>query len=74
MRQSKIEGYARPLNVRQSLIHQPDDGRARWADTIWGWRTGLFTTGASVLVNTLLAQLFRPLDMLAWSIAKIRQG
>jgi ATP-binding cassette subfamily B protein len=34
--------------------------------TVWGWSRGAFTTGDVVLVNTLLAQLFRPLDMLGW--------
>ncbi len=31
-------------------------------------------TGDVVLVNTLLAQLFRPLDMLGWVYRTIRQG
>ena len=35
---------------------------------------GEFTTGDVVLVNTLLAQLFRPLDMLGWVYRTIRQG
>jgi ATP-binding cassette subfamily B protein len=34
----------------------------------------MFTTGDVVLVNTLLAQLFRPLDMLGWVYRTIRQG
>src|SRR3546814_20403092 len=42
--------------------------------TVWGWSTGRFTTGDVVLVNTLLAQLFRPLDMLGWVYRNIRQG
>jgi ATP-binding cassette subfamily B protein len=41
---------------------------------VWGWSAGLFTTGDVVLVNTLLAQLFRPLDMLGWVYRTIRQG
>ena len=44
------------------------------AYTVWGWSTGLFTTGDVVLVNTLLAQLFRPLDMLGMVYRTIRQG
>jgi ATP-binding cassette subfamily B protein len=32
--------------------------------TIWGWSKGRFSVGDVVVVNTLLAQLFRPLDML----------
>jgi ATP-binding cassette subfamily B protein len=42
--------------------------------TVWGWSRGEFTTGDVVLVNTLLAQLFRPLDMLGWVYRTIRQG
>ena len=42
--------------------------------TVWGWSRGQFTTGDVVLVNTLLAQLFRPLDMLGWVYRTIRQG
>jgi ATP-binding cassette subfamily B protein len=42
--------------------------------TVWGWSRGQFTTGDVVLVNTLLAQLFRPLDMLGWVYRMIRQG
>src|SRR5687768_10874388 len=44
------------------------------AFTVWGWSRGRFTTGDVVLVNTLLAQLFRPLDMLGWVYRNIRQG
>ena len=32
--------------------------------TVWGWSRGQFTPGDVVLVNSLLMQLFRPLDML----------
>jgi ATP-binding cassette subfamily B protein len=42
--------------------------------TVWGWSQGRFTAGDVVLVNTLLAQLFRPLDMLGWVYRTIRQG
>ena len=42
--------------------------------TVWGWSRGVFTTGDVVLVNTLLAQLFRPLDMLGMVYRNIRQG
>src|SRR3546814_12821176 len=43
-------------------------------DRVGGWSTGSFITGDVVLVNTLLAQLFRPLDMLGWVYRNIRQG
>ena len=42
--------------------------------TVWGWSEGRFTPGDVVLVNSLLMQLFRPLDMLGWVYRSIRQG
>jgi ATP-binding cassette, subfamily B, heavy metal transporter len=42
--------------------------------TVWGWTKGRFTPGDVVLVNSLLMQLFRPLDMLGWVYRSIRQG
>ena len=44
------------------------------AFTVWGWSRGTFSVGDVVLVNTLLAQLFRPLDVLGWVYRSIRQG
>jgi ATP-binding cassette, subfamily B, heavy metal transporter len=61
------------LNIGQSLITNLMMGGAM-AYTVWGWSRGAFTTGDVVLVNTLLAQLFRPLDMLGWVYRTIRQG
>jgi ATP-binding cassette subfamily B protein len=61
------------LNIGQSLITNVMMAGAM-AYTVWGWSLGLFTTGDVVLVNTLLAQLFRPLDMLGWVYRNIRQG
>src|SRR3546814_13515690 len=43
-------------------------------DRVGGWSTGSFITGDVVLVNTLLAQLIRPIDMLGWVYRNIRQG
>jgi ATP-binding cassette subfamily B protein len=42
--------------------------------TVWGWSRGRFTPGDVVLVNSLLMQLFRPLDLLGWVYRSIRQG
>jgi ABC-type transport system involved in Fe-S cluster assembly fused permease/ATPase subunit len=42
--------------------------------TVWGWSKGEFTPGDVVLVNSLLMQLFRPLDMLGWVYRSIKQG
>ncbi|HEV2747909.1 MAG TPA: ABC transporter ATP-binding protein/permease [Allosphingosinicella sp.] len=61
------------LNIGQSLITNVMMAGAM-AYTVWGWSRGDFTTGDVVLVNTLLAQLFRPLDMLGWVYRNIRQG
>ena len=40
----------------------------------WGWAQGRFSPGDVVLVSTLLAQLFRPLDLLGMVYRTIRQG
>jgi ATP-binding cassette, subfamily B, heavy metal transporter len=61
------------LNIGQSLITNLMMAGAM-AYTVWGWSRGMFTTGDVVLVNTLLAQLFRPLDMLGFVYRNIRQG
>ncbi|MDP8994294.1 MAG: ABC transporter ATP-binding protein/permease [Pseudomonadota bacterium] len=61
------------LNIGQSLITNLMMAGAM-GYTVWGWSRGWFTTGDVVLVNTLLAQLFRPLDMLGWVYRMIRQG
>src|SRR3546814_15236452 len=42
--------------------------------TVWGWAQRRFTVGDVVLVNALLAQLFRPLDMLGLVYREIKQG
>jgi ATP-binding cassette subfamily B protein len=44
------------------------------AYSVWGWSRGIFSTGDVVLVNTLLSQLFRPLDLLGMVYRTIRQG
>jgi ABC-type transport system involved in Fe-S cluster assembly fused permease/ATPase subunit len=61
------------LNIGQSLITNLMMAGAM-AYTVWGWSQGSFTTGDVVFVNTFLAQLFRPLDMLGWVYRTIRQG
>jgi ATP-binding cassette subfamily B protein len=81
--QKAVQAYARAalknetslatLNVGQSLITNLMMAGAM-GYTVWGWSKGQFTTGDVVLVNTLLAQLFRPLDMLGMVYREIRQG
>jgi len=61
------------LNIGQSLITNLMMAGAM-IFTVWGWSQGRFTPGDVVLVNTLLLQLFRPLDMLGWVYRTIRQG
>lgn len=69
----KSENSLALLNVGQSLITNLMLGGAM-AFTVWGWSKGQFTTGDVVIVNTLLNQLFRPLDMLGMVYRTIRQG
>ncbi len=61
------------LNIGQSLITNAMMAGAI-GYTVWGWSTGRFTPGDVVLVNGLLMQLFRPLDMLGWVYRSIKQG
>jgi len=61
------------LNVGQSLVTSLMVALALYI-TITGWAEGRFTIGDVVLVNTLLIQLFVPLDMLGAVYREIRQG
>lgn len=61
------------LNIGQSLITNLMLAAAM-AFTVQGWATGKFTPGDVVLINTLLIQLFRPLDMLGMVYREIKQG
>ncbi len=61
------------LNMGQSFIANLMMAGAM-GFTVWGWSQGRFTPGDVVLVNALLMQLFRPLDMLGWVYRSIRQG
>ncbi|QMW21772.1 ABCB family ABC transporter ATP-binding protein/permease [Sandaracinobacteroides saxicola] len=69
----KSENSLAWLNIGQSLITNLLMAGAM-AYSVWGWSQGRFTTGDVVLVNTLLAQLFRPLDLLGMVYRTIRQG
>ncbi len=69
----KSENSLALLNIGQALITNIMLAGAM-GFTIWGWSKGQFTTGDVVFVNTLLAQLFRPLDMLGMVYRTIRQG
>lgn len=69
----KSENSLAWLNVGQSLITNIAMAGAM-GYTVWGWSRGLYQVGDVVLVNTLLMQLFRPLDMLGMVYRMIRQG
>ncbi|MEK6638503.1 MAG: ABC transporter ATP-binding protein/permease [Pseudomonadota bacterium] len=69
----KSENSLALLNIGQSLITNLMMAGAM-GYTVWGWSKGWFTTGDVVFVNTLLAQLFRPLDMLGMVYRTVRQG
>ncbi|MBA3896282.1 MAG: ABC transporter ATP-binding protein/permease [Sphingomonadaceae bacterium] len=69
----KSENSLAWLNIGQSFVTNLMMAGAM-GFTVWGWSKGRFTTGDVVLVNTLLAQLFRPLDMLGMVYRTIRQG
>jgi ATP-binding cassette, subfamily B, heavy metal transporter len=78
-----VEAYARAavksenslawLNVGQAAITNLMMGLGM-AYIVWGWSQGRFTAGNVVFVSTLLAQLFRPLDLLGMVYRTIRQG
>ncbi|MFM9979104.1 MAG: ABCB family ABC transporter ATP-binding protein/permease [Sphingomonadaceae bacterium] len=69
----KVETSLAWLNIGQSLITNLLMFGAM-GYVVWGWSAGRFTPGEVVVVNTLLAQLFRPLDMLGMVYRTIRQG
>ena len=70
---TKSENSLAWLNVGQALITNAMLAFGM-AMVVYGWASGRFTPGDVVLVSTLLAQLFRPLDMLGWVYRTIRQG
>ena len=69
----KSENSLGLLNIGQAAIMNLMMGGAM-AFTIWGWSQGRLSIGDLVLIQTYLAQLFRPLDMLGWVYRTIRQG
>jgi ATP-binding cassette, subfamily B, heavy metal transporter len=69
----KSENSLAWLNIGQSLITNIMMAGAM-GYSVYGWAQHWFTTGDVVLVNTYLAQLFRPLDLLGMVYRMIRQG
>jgi ATP-binding cassette subfamily B protein len=70
---TKVETSLAWMNIGQSFITNLMMAGAM-AYSVWGWSVGRFTTGDVVFVNTMLAQLFRPLDFLGMVYREIRQG
>jgi ATP-binding cassette subfamily B protein len=69
----KSENSLALLNIGQALItNLMMAGAMAWS--VIGWSRGWYSVGDVVLVNTLLAQLFRPLDLLGMVYRTIRQG
>ena len=69
----KNESSLALLNIGQSLITNLLMGAAM-AWSVWGWWQGRHSVGDVVLVNALLLQFFRPLDVLGWVYRTIIQG
>jgi ATP-binding cassette, subfamily B, heavy metal transporter len=69
----KSENSLAALNIGQSLITNLLMAGAM-GFTVWGWAQGRFTPGDVVTINTMLMQLFRPLDMLGMVYRTLRQG
>ena len=61
------------LNIGQAAITNVMMGGAL-AYAVWGWSRGRFAVGDVVLIQTLLTQLFRPLDLLGIVYREIKQG
>ncbi|SEN56609.1 ATP-binding cassette, subfamily B [Sphingomonas gellani] len=70
---TKSENSLAWLNVGQALITNLMLGGGM-AFVAWRWSRGQASAGDVVFVSTLLAQLFRPLDLLGMVYRTIRQG
>ena len=70
---TKVETSLAWMNIGQSFITNLMMAGAM-IYSVWGWSVGRFSIGDVVLVNTFLAQLFRPLDFLGMVYREIRQG
>ncbi|MEP3226914.1 MAG: ABC transporter ATP-binding protein/permease [Parasphingorhabdus sp.] len=69
----KSENSLGMLNIGQSIITNFTMFGAM-SYSVYGWTQGQLTVGDLVLVNGLLMQLFRPLDLLGMVYRTIRQG
>ncbi|AAV90136.1 ABC transporter related protein [Zymomonas mobilis subsp. mobilis ZM4 = ATCC 31821] len=69
----KVESSLAFLNIGQSLITNILMAGSM-IFTVWGWSHNRFSVGDVVLINSLLLQLFRPLDFLGTVYRQVRQG
>jgi ATP-binding cassette subfamily B protein len=69
----KSENSLGLLNIAQGVVVNLLMAAAM-AWTVYGWWQGRYSAGQLVFVQTYLAQLFRPLDMLGMVYRTIRQG
>jgi ATP-binding cassette subfamily B protein len=69
----KSENSLGLLNIAQGVVVNLLMAAAM-AWTVYGWWQGTYSAGQLVFVQTYLAQLFRPLDMLGMVYRTIRQG
>lgn len=69
----KSENSLALLNIGQALITSLMLGGAM-AYAVLGWRDGRLTPGDVILVQALLLQLFRPLDILGMVYREVKQG
>jgi ATP-binding cassette subfamily B protein len=70
---TKNESSLAILNIGQSLITNLMMAGAM-GYSVYGWSKGWYSPGDVVFINTILSQLFRPLDMLGMVYREIRQG
>ncbi|MDB5690865.1 MAG: transporter-like protein [Sphingomonas bacterium] len=70
---TKVETSLAWMNIGQAFVTNLMM-LAAMVYSVWGWSAGRFSIGDVVLVNTFLAQLFRPLDFLGMVYREIRQG
>jgi len=69
----KSENSLGLLNIAQGVVVNLLMAAAM-AWTVYGWWQGQYSAGQLIFVQTYLAQLFRPLDMLGMVYRTIRQG
>ncbi|MEZ0242763.1 MAG: ABC transporter transmembrane domain-containing protein, partial [Sphingomonas sp.] len=78
-----VAAYARAATVSENSLAWLNIGQAVITNTmliagmtlvVFGWSQGRFGPGDVAVVSTLLAQLFRPLDLLGMVYRTVRQG